>query len=68
MKIPTPLLLVLLPLLGLSQCIGLNKEPAPALPMPAATQTGANTAGCRVDGHLGWPSALIFCSAPRARP
>ena len=68
MKIPTPLLLVLLPLLGLSQCIGLNEEPAPALPMPAATQTGANTAGCRVDGQLWVAERTYLLFGPQGPP
>ena len=50
MKCSTPLLLLPV-LLGLTQCIGLNEAPVPALPMPAATQTGANIAGCVVDGE-----------------
>lgn len=55
MKFSTPLLLPVL--LGLTQCIGLHEEPVSALPMPAATHTGANTAGCRVDGQL-WVAQL----------
>ncbi len=47
-----PSVLLLMSLLGLTQCIMMQEEPAPADPMPAATQTGANTAGCVVDGQL----------------
>ena len=44
---------LLLPLLGLTQCIMQGEGAYPVDPMPAATQTGANTAGCVVDG-LPW--------------
>ena len=53
MKIFTPFLL-LGSLLGLTQCLLLPDDVSmPEDKMPAATQTGANTAGCRVDG-LPW--------------
>ena len=45
-------ILLLLPLLGLTQCF-MPEGASPVDPMPDATQTGANTAGCRVDG-LPW--------------
>ena len=45
--------LLLLPLLGLTQCLPFPDNVSyPVQPMPAATQSGANTAGCVVDGHL----------------
>ena len=44
---------LLLPLLALTQCIMQGEGAYPVQPMPAATQTGANTAGCFVDG-LPW--------------
>ncbi|OGX85123.1 hypothetical protein BEN47_01965 [Hymenobacter lapidarius] len=45
---------LLLPaLLGLTQCIMQREGAYPVQPMPEATQTGANTAGCLVDG-LPW--------------
>ena len=47
-----PCLLLLPALLGLTQCNN-QIEPLPEDKMPAATQTGANTAGCVVDG-LAW--------------
>jgi len=50
MRIFTPLLL-LGSLLGLTQCS--DPLPLPEDKLPAATQTGANTAGCVVDG-LTW--------------
>ena len=37
-------------LLGLTQCIMSGEGYYPVQPVPAATQTGANTAGCVVDG------------------
>lgn len=53
MKISTSVLL-LLPLLGLTQCLLLPDDASrPEDKLPAATQTGANTAGCIVDG-LTW--------------
>ena len=53
MKIFTPVLL-LGSLLGLTQCLLLPDDVSmPEDKMPAATQTGANTAGCIVDG-LTW--------------
>ena len=47
-----PAVLLLLPLLGLTQCI-MEGGYYPVQPMPDATQSGANTAGCVVDG-LPW--------------
>ena len=47
-----PAVLLLLPLLGLTQCFMPGEGAYPVQPMPAATQNGANTAGCRVDGQL----------------
>ena len=54
MKTSTPVLL-LAGLLGLTQCIMRDNDPAPKEKMPDATQTGANTAGCFVDGLLWVP-------------
>jgi hypothetical protein len=49
-----PSVLLLLPLLGLTQCLLLPDDISmPEDKMPAVTQTGANTAGCVVDG-LTW--------------
>ena len=45
--LPTPLLLAAL--LGLSQCK--KKDPDPVSQLPPATQTGANTFGCLVNGQ-----------------
>ena len=46
-----PSVLLLLPLLGLTQCLLLpDNVSMPEDKMPEATQTGANTAGCFVDG------------------
>ena len=46
--------LLLVSLLGLTQCLLLPDDVSmPEDKMPAATQTGANTAGCVVDG-LTW--------------
>ena len=50
-----PAVLLLLPLLGLTQCIMGDNGPMPKDKMPDATQTGANTAGCFVDGLLWVP-------------
>ena len=50
-----PSALLLASLLSLTQCI-MQEEPAPEEKLPEATQTGANTAGCRVDGLLWLPS------------
>ena len=49
---PTPLLLAAL--LGLSQCK--KKDPDPLSQLPPATQTGANTFGCLVNGQPWLPS------------
>ena len=46
-----PAVLLLLPLLGLTQCSLLGENTAPFPPMPEPTQSGANTAGCVVDGR-----------------
>jgi len=46
--------LLLAALLGLSQCK--KKDPAPADQLPPATQTGANTFGCLVNGQAWTPS------------
>ena len=48
-----PAVLLLSSLLGLTQCIMSGEPYYPVQPMPAATQTGKNTAGCVVDG-LPW--------------
>ncbi len=44
--------LLLAALLGLSQC---KNDPAPADQLPPATQTGANTFGCLVNGQVWTP-------------
>lgn len=49
---PTPLLLAAL--LGLSQCK--KSDPDPVSQLPPATQTGANTFGCLVNGQPWLPS------------
>ena len=49
---PTPLLLAAL--LGLCQCK--KKDPDPVSQLPPATQTGANTFGCLVNGQPWLPS------------
>ena len=46
-----PFVLLLTALLGLTQCM--REGPDPEDRLPDATQTGQNTAGCRVDG-LPW--------------
>ena len=58
-----PAVLLVTALLGLSQCM--NEGPAPEDALPAATQTGANTAGCRVDG-IPWRAkqTSIFAGEP----
>ena len=48
-KLPTPLLLAAL--LGLSQC----KKHDPESALPPATQTGASTFGCLVNGQAWTP-------------
>jgi hypothetical protein len=50
-KLPPALLLAAL--LGLSQCK--KKDPAPVDQLPPATQTGANTFGCLVNGQVWTP-------------
>ena len=47
-----PVVLLVTALLGLPQCI-MREGPDPEDRLPDATQTGQNTAGCRVDG-LPW--------------
>ncbi|RPD43748.1 hypothetical protein DNI29_23090 [Hymenobacter sediminis] len=47
----------LLSLLALSAC---QKAEAPAPNLPAATQTGQNTAGAKVDGHVWLPATTLF--------
>ena len=49
--LPTPLLLAAL--LGLSQCK--KNDPDPLSQLPPATQTGANTFGCLVNGQVWTP-------------
>ena len=46
-----PSVLLLLPLLGLTQCLMQGEGAYPVPPMPEPTQSGANTAGCVVDGR-----------------
>ncbi|GAB2858733.1 Riean_0653 family protein [Hymenobacter ruber] len=46
-------ILLLAALLGLSQCK--KKDPDPASQLPPATQTGANTFGCLVNGQAYTP-------------
>lgn len=62
-----PPILLLSCLLGLTQCI-MQEGGYPQQPMPDATQTGANTAGCVVDG-LPWVAnfynTTIGVPAPR---
>ena len=45
-----PSVLLLTALLGLTQCV-MREGPDPEDRLPDATQTGQNTAGCRVDGR-----------------
>ena len=53
--------------LGLSQC-GLPKDsPTPADTLPAATQTGAGTAGCFVDGQP-WTARVNTFAIPTLKP
>lgn len=52
-----PTILLVTALLGLTQCIMQGESYYPVQPMPDATQTGANTAGCVVDG-LPWVANL----------
>ena len=49
MKIRPLLLLLLLPLLGMTKC---EQDPAPVFTLPPATQTGANTLGFVIDGRV----------------
>lgn len=49
-----PPLLLLAALLGLSQCK--KHDPDPVDQLPPATQTGANTFGCLLNGQLWTPS------------
>lgn len=64
-----PAVLLLLPLLGLTQCLMQGEGTYPVQPMPAATQTGANTAGCLVDG-LPWVANFYDTTlgVPAVRP
>ena len=56
MRLP-PTLLLLAALLGLSQCKKSHPDPAkPEDQLPPATQTGANTFGCLVNGQPWLPS------------
>lgn len=52
--------LLLAALLGLSQCK--KKDPAPVDQLPPATQTGANTIGCLVNGQPWTPSGYTGSS------
>lgn len=62
-----PSVLLLLALLGLSQC-GLPKDsPSPADTLPAATQTGAGTAGCLLDGQP-WTARVNTFAIPMIHP
>ncbi len=49
-----PPILLLAALLGLSQCK--KKDPDPVDQLPPATQTGANTFGCLVNGQAWTPN------------
>jgi len=60
-----PSVLLLASLLGLTQCIPEAVEPVEK--MPDATQTGANTAGCRVDGFI-WLPRYDYMDFMGARP
>lgn len=52
-----PSVLLLTALLGLTQCM--RKGPDPVDTLPPATQSGANTAGCLVDGQP-WTARIDF--------
>ncbi|UOQ54629.1 hypothetical protein [Hymenobacter cellulosivorans] len=54
--------LLLLALLGLSHCK--KKEATPEDQLPPATQTGQNTAGCRVDG-IAWTAQASGLFSPK---
>ena len=66
-----PTLFLLGALLGLGQCK--KKDPDPLSQLPPATQTGANTFGCLVNGQLYLPGgnngtsnyAVLYESGPR---
>ncbi|GAA3976217.1 hypothetical protein [Hymenobacter antarcticus] len=58
--------LLLTSLLGLSQCI-MPEAVAPVETLPDATQTGANTAGCRVDDLI-WLPGYDYIDFMGARP
>ena len=62
-----PSVLLLLALLGLSQCGIPNDSPSPADTLPAATQTGAGTAGCILDGQP-WTARVNTFAIPMIRP
>ncbi|MFD2786908.1 hypothetical protein [Hymenobacter rubripertinctus] len=49
--------LLLAALLGLSQCK--KKDPDPLSQLPPATQTGANTFGCLIDGKAWTPKGRV---------
>ncbi len=55
--------LLLAALLGLSQCKDHDPDPSPADQLPPATQTGANTFGCLVNGQPWLPSGFIGTSS-----
>ena len=61
-----PSVLLLPALLGLTQCM--TEGAYPVQPMPPATQTGANTAGCFVDGQLWVASSNIPRIGPGTLP
>jgi hypothetical protein len=64
-----PSVLLLLPLLGLTQCLLLpDNVSMPEDKMPAATQTGANTAGCFVDGIVWVPRQNGFAVGGNSSP
>ena len=62
-----PSVLLLLALLGLSQFDVMTDSPTPADTLPAATQTGAGTAGCILDGQP-WTARVNTFSIPRMEP
>ncbi len=50
------LLILSFALLGLSQCKSHNSDPSPVDQLPPATQTGANTFGCLLNGKVWTPT------------
>ena len=62
-----PSVLLLLALLGLSQCDIMTDIPTPAETLPAATQTGAGTAGCILDGQP-WTARINTFAIPKLEP